>query len=628
MRLSMSSLIAAALFGLMPDLTHAAEPAPRFVARRMAAATPGGERGVPSVYQYDDGTAENALTAGNVELCWAHRFDAVPGTDIITSVSAAWGSTTDGMPARIFIWQDPTSDGNPADKVLLGTADITVQNSGTNILNVYALPSPVQVTGEFYVGVSVGPVENAFPLQLDLSTPYSNGRSFYAITAPPLNPSTAQLTPMETAGFPHYFLLRADATSVSFTYQGRLTSTGTPYTGSGDITATMYDAATDGNVVANTYAVANVSFEKGIFSVRIPAGESAFESGGNRWLEIAVRTPAGSGAYTILSPRQLITPAPTAISAISAVNATSAATAVFADAAASVPWEGITGVPDNIALSPWNPAPSGIAYAGRVGIGAIDPAAPLSISAEDGVGLQSWHNADGDRKWNLNLNSFGPDSPGLFFSEDGVNPSNLVLSEGGNIGMGTGAPAARLELATGALGGDWHMLFTNFAVNNFRGGARLADSGFFEMTNNAGAANPNFARLSSTGSWTAVSDARLKSDITTADGNLDAVLRLRPVNFRWKGDGAQDFGLIAQEVRQVLPKLVTGDEAKDSLTLNYSQLSVVAIGAIQEQQAQINMLKADIAGREAENTALKARLAAVEAALARMNSATSFTPGK
>jgi len=151
------------------------------------------------------------------------------------------------------------------------------------------------------------------------------------------------------------------------------------------------------------------------------------------------------------------------------------------------------------------------------------------------------------------------------------------------------------------------MLFTNSANSTFRGGMRLADNGFFEVTNNAAVATPNFARLASTGAWTAVSDARLKFDVTTAEGNLAAALKLRPVNFRWKGDGTEDFGLIAQEVREVLPKLVTGDESKDSLTLNYSQLSVVAIGAIQEQQARIDALAR-------ENADLKARLERLEKA--------------
>lgn len=54
--------------------------------------------------------------------------------------------------------------------------------------------------------------------------------------------------------------------------------------------------------------------------------------------------------------------------------------------------------------------------------------------------------------------------------------------------------------------------------------------------------------------------------------------------------------------------MVTGDESKESLTLNYSQLSVVAIGAIQEQQREIERLTRD-------NAELNARLERLEKAL-------------
>lgn len=126
----------------------------------------------------------------------------------------------------------------------------------------------------------------------------------------------------------------------------------------------------------------------------------------------------------------------------------------------------------------------------------------------------------------------------------------------------------------------------------------MTDSGFFRITNRIANANGTYAQLGTNGAWTALSDARLKTDVTTAEGNLAAAMKLRPVNFGWRGDGAEDLGLIAQEVRAVLPKLVTGDESKDSLTLNYSQLSVVAIGAIQELKAENDALKAHIVALE------------------------------
>jgi hypothetical protein len=121
---------------------------------------------------------------------------------------------------------------------------------------------------------------------------------------------------------------------------------------------------------------------------------------------------------------------------------------------------------------------------------------------------------------------------------------------------------------------------------------RLSDGGFLELTNRADTTGALFARLSSVGTWTAASDSRLKSNVTAATGNLAAAMRLRPVNFRWNETGMEDFGLIAQEVRAVMPGMVTGDEAKQMLTVNYSQLSVVAIGAIQELKAENDALRA------------------------------------
>jgi BMFP domain-containing protein YqiC len=89
---------------------------------------------------------------------------------------------------------------------------------------------------------------------------------------------------------------------------------------------------------------------------------------------------------------------------------------------------------------------------------------------------------------------------------------------------------------------------------------------------------------------------------------LVAALKLRPVHFVWKKSGAADSGLIAQEVRAVLPDLVTGDESRGVLTVDYSKVGVIAVGAIQQQQTMIERLRA-------ENSELRQRLERIEAAL-------------
>ncbi|MBS0190895.1 MAG: tail fiber domain-containing protein [Phycisphaerales bacterium] len=180
---------------------------------------------------------------------------------------------------------------------------------------------------------------------------------------------------------------------------------------------------------------------------------------------------------------------------------------------------------------------------------------------------------------------------------------------GGKVGIGATLPTAQLQVRSPSVPSGFQVHLTNDAVANanFRtSGLRVSDAGFFEVSNSI--SGPNFARLSSTGVWTAVSDARLKSDVARADGLLDAALKLRPVTFRWNADGLRDTGLIAQEVRDVLPSFVLGDESREMLTVDYPHLSVVAIGAVQELEARVATL-------ERENRRLREQVARIDAAL-------------
>lgn len=134
-------------------------------------------------------------------------------------------------------------------------------------------------------------------------------------------------------------------------------------------------------------------------------------------------------------------------------------------------------------------------------------------------------------------------------------------------------------------------------------GMRLTNEGFFDVTNHAPATS-GFARLNTGGSWTAVSDRRLKTDITPADNLLAGVMQLQPARYQYRDDasGTVHLGLIAQEVQAVFPEFVTEGEI---LTLDYAGLSAVALGAIREQQARIDVL-------EAENAAMNERLQRLE----------------
>ncbi len=89
------------------------------------------------------------------------------------------------------------------------------------------------------------------------------------------------------------------------------------------------------------------------------------------------------------------------------------------------------------------------------------------------------------------------------------------------------------------------------------------------------------------------SDSRMKTNIANLQYGLKEILAMRPVSFNWKTTPGTNkkVGLIAQEVRKIVPEVVVGDEAKESLGLNYAELVPVLINAVKEQQKEILELK-------------------------------------
>ena len=85
-----------------------------------------------------------------------------------------------------------------------------------------------------------------------------------------------------------------------------------------------------------------------------------------------------------------------------------------------------------------------------------------------------------------------------------------------------------------------------------------------------------------------LSDINFKENVTTVDGALDKVSELRGVSFNWKESGEPSYGVIAQELENVLPELVHGDDPK---RVNYNGIIGVLIEAIKELKAEVEELK-------------------------------------
>jgi hypothetical protein len=101
----------------------------------------------------------------------------------------------------------------------------------------------------------------------------------------------------------------------AFTYQGELRAAGTPVNATADLVFRLYDASAGGNQIGSSISLNNQSIAQGRFTAHLDFGAAAFGPLA-RFLEIDVRSPAGSGAFVTLSPRQQIRPAPVAAFAL------------------------------------------------------------------------------------------------------------------------------------------------------------------------------------------------------------------------------------------------------------------------------------------------------------------------
>lgn len=107
------------------------------------------------------------------------------------------------------------------------------------------------------------------------------------------------------------------------------------------------------------------------------------------------------------------------------------------------------------------------------------------------------------------------------------------------------------------------------------------------------------------GTWHIPSDRSLKKNIRTLrEYGLKEILSLNPVTYSYikDKDEKKRVGFVAQEVREVLPEAVEGEEG--TLTLSYENISPVVVRAIQEQQEEIERLKK-------ENRVLKEQIAEI-----------------
>jgi hypothetical protein len=172
----------------------------------------------------------------------------------------------------------------------------------------------------------------------------------------------------------------------------------------------------------------------------------------------------------------------------------------------------------------------------------------------------------------------------------------MTLDASGNLLVGT----------TSAIqGGKYSSSFDGQTVNGIVLQTTYTTAGttFIRFVNSSGTAQGEIsANATNTVAYSTSSDYRLKDNITPMSGALAKVAALKPVTYKWKADGSDGEGFIAHELQAVVPQCVTGE--KDAVDaegkpvhqgIDTSFLVATLTAAIQEQQAMINELKAEVA---------------------------------
>lgn len=225
----------------------------------------------------------------------------------------------------------------------------------------------------------------------------------------------------------------------------------------------------------------------------------------------------------------------------------------------------------------------------RVGIGITAPVFRLHVVDSGAAGLRVQTNTGGGAV--ASFGGFGD----FQIDSNGVAGGRFIVQQGGNVGIGTITLAERLHVFGNVRVGTSG---TNGCIQRFDGNAIAG---------------------------TCSSDVRFKRDITPFPDLLNKLAQLRPVHYYWRSaefplkhfGTTQGYGLVAQEVEQVLPELVSED-AEGYKQVDYSKLPLLLLQAVKELKAENDQMKPQqqlIKQQQLEIARLNARLQTIGRAL-------------
>jgi hypothetical protein len=158
------------------------------------------------------------------------------------------------------------------------------------------------------------------------------------------------------------------------------------------------------------------------------------------------------------------------------------------------------------------------------------------------------------------------------------------------------ADALKLNLAGGTMTGNLSIINSTTEMSltlGSSGGYYFGNATLAGFKNSGGTArvswNISTGDFTAAGNVTAYSDARLKENVETISGALDLVNNMRGVFYDRIDTGEPGVGVIAQEMRDVVPEVVVENDG--TLSVAYGNLVGVLIEAVKELSARVEALE-------------------------------------